>query len=332
MTRNIKEFVNHARSFVPANFPAEVGEDHVCILMGLCNGAENLEEQLASLAEQSHSDWSLIVSDDGSSDDWFPIVSRFAEAHAPGRTWVTRGPEQGFARNFLSLACQAGPMVPFAAFCDQDDVWLRYKLARAISMLRSVRQGLPAVYVSRTMICDSDLQQLRPSLLFKRPPGFGNALVQSIGGGNTMVMNRAALDLVQDSAPRATGIVSHDWWVYQLVTGAGGTVCYDQTPTVLYRQHGQNLIGANDTLLSSLARMRRVLQGQFRQWNAANAKALDRARPWLTEEARLTLDHFKAARSGSLIGRLRALRASGAMRQRKRGTAALWCAALMNKL
>ncbi len=332
MTRNIKEFVNHARPFSGASFPADAGEDHVCVLMGLRNGAKTLAEQLDSIAAQSHRDWSLIVSDDGSTDDWMPIVSGFAEASAPGQTWVTRGPRKGYAQNFLALACHAGPLVPYAAFCDQDDVWLKYKLARALSLLKAVPDGVPALYAGRTMVCDNELRQLRPSLLFKRPPCFGNALVQSIGGGNTMVLNRAALDILQDSAPRAAGIVSHDWWAYQLITGAGGTICYDQTPTVLYRQHAQNLIGANDTLFASLERMRRVVRGQFRQWNEANLAALIRARPWLTEEAKTTLDHFVLARNGSLRQRLRALRCSGVNRQRKRGTIALWFAALLNKL
>ena len=332
MTRNIKEFVNHARPFSGAPFPAEVGEDHVCILLGLKNGAATLDEQLDSIAAQSHADWSLIISDDGSTDNWLPIASRFAETQAPGQTWVTRGPEKGYAQNFLHLACHAGPLTPFAAFCDQDDVWLKYKLARALSLLKAVPAGKPALYAGRTMICDDDLRQLRPSLLFRRPPCFANALVQSIGGGNTMVLNRAALDLLQDSAARAAGVVSHDWWAYQLITGAGGIVCYDQTPTVLYRQHGQNLIGANDTILASLDRMRRVVRGQYRQWNAANIAALNRARPWLTDEARTTLDHFTQAREGSINTRLRALRCSGVSRQRRRGTAALWFAALLNKL
>ena len=147
-----------------------------------------------------------------------------------------------------------------------------------------------------------------------------------------MVMNRAALDILQDSAPRARGVVSHDWWAYQLITGAGGTICYDQTPTVLYRQHGENLIGANDTFLASLGRMRRVVRGQFRDWNTANIAALNRVRPWLTDEAKETLDSFVRAREGSLAGRLRALRHSGVSRQRRRGTAALWFAALLNRL
>ena len=332
MTRNIKEFVNQARSIQTDGFPGNVGEDHVCILLGLYNGADTLAEQLDSLATQSHKDWSLIVSDDDSQDEWFDIVASFAVEHAHGRTWITRGPAKGFAANFLCLACLAGPIVPYAAFCDQDDVWLPHKISRALSHLQMVPNGVPAVYVSRTMICDQDLENKRPSLLFKKPPSFQNALVQSIGGGNTMVLNRAALDILQDTAPRAAGIIAHDWWVYQLISGAGGRVIYDETPTVLYRQHDSNMIGANDTWRAQAFRVRRLLEGQFQNWNDANLAALNRVRAWLTKDAIGTLDQFQIARSAGLFARLTALYRSGAKRQRRRGTLALLLATVLNRL
>ena len=332
MTRNLEDFVNHTAASQLGPVAGDIGKDHVCILLGLFNGARTLPEQLESLARQSHKNWSLIISDDGSSDDWFGQVAAFTKKHAPGRVWATRGPGRGFVPNFLGLACHAGPLVPYVAFCDQDDVWLEHKLARALSHLKTVGEGKPAIYVSRTMTCDSTLCKRRYSLLFRKPPSFSNALVQSIGGGNTMVLNRAALDILQDSAPRAAGVVSHDWWAYQLISGAGGTILYDSTPTLLYRQHADNMIGANDTLAAQILRIRRLFEGQFQLWNHRNIAALDRARPWLTEDAKATLDHFKRARNGPLHERLAALRKSGALRQRRRGTLALWLAAALNRL
>jgi hypothetical protein len=147
-----------------------------------------------------------------------------------------------------------------------------------------------------------------------------------------MVLNRAALDLLQDTALRAEGIVAHDWWAYQLITGAGGAVFYDPTPTLLYRQHGGNQIGANDTLAARARRLRALLEGQFRNWNAANAAALSRVRPWLSPDARSTLDAFDRARRGGLATRLAALRAAGLYRQTVPGTLALWLAVLIGKL
>ncbi len=330
MTRNIKEFVNQNRS--PRSPGTEFPPNHVCVLLAHYNGAEMLAEQLTSLAGQTHRDWSLIISDDGSSDDWLDVATRFAERYAKGRTWLTNGPRKGFARNFLSLVKVAGPFVPFAAFCDQDDVWMPDKLARAVKKLNDLAAGVPAIYCGRTMICDANMRVMRPSPLFRQQPGFANALVQNVGGGNTMVLNRQALDLVQDTLKHADGVVSHDWWVYQLVTGAGGQVIYDHEPAVYYRQHESNLIGANDTVWASLTRLRGVIAGRYKQWNGGNTSALRAARHWLTPEARRTLALFCEAREGPLPKRLKALHCSCVYRQTRRGTAALWLAALMNKL
>ena len=332
MTRILKEIVNHDALGRSVPLAEETGPEHVRILLGLRDGAATLGAQLGSIAAQDHADWSLILSDDGSRDDWLPLVTAFAERRAAGRTFVMQGPNAGFARNFLGLARAAGPLVPYAAFCDQDDVWTPCKLARAIAALREVPEGRPGLYCSRTVICGPDLAPLRLSSAFLRPPAFQNALTQNIAGGNTMVMNRAALDLVQDTASMASGVVAHDWWTYQIVTGAGGEVLYDSLPTVHYRQHASNLIGANDTLAAGLRRVAGVLSGRYRDWNGTNIAALRRAGHLLTPEAKLTLDRFAHARRGSLPKRLKALRASGVYRQRRRGTVALWLAAVGGRL
>jgi glycosyltransferase involved in cell wall biosynthesis len=334
MTRTTKETANR-----PATRPGsrglsvqDWGTDHVAILLALYDGAAALPDQLESIARQSHRDWSLIVSDDGSCDGGPDIVMDFARGHTPGRVSVVRGPGAGFARNFLSLVRAAGPSVPYAALSDQDDAWLPQKLTRALSHLKALPATRPALYSGRTIICDDRLRPLRRSPAFRLPPGFANALVQSIGGGNTMVLNRAALDLVQETSGRVGDIVAHDWWIYQIVSGAGGIVLHDPEPMVLYRQHAGNLIGANDTLSASVARVGKLLGGRFRDWNDVNIAALEASRHWLTPEARQTLDLFQAARARGPRERLVALRKSGVYRQTRRGNAALWLAALLGRL
>ena len=333
MTRNSEEIVNHSSisGLTPVAIDSDAGRDHVRILLALYQGAGTLKAQLDSFAGQSHHNWSLLVSDDGSHDGGRGLVQEFAD-RKPDRVQLVSGPGSGFAANFLSLLCRAGPHVPFAALSDQDDVWLPGKLARALSFLADVSPGRPAVYAGRTVICDHSLTPQRASPLWTRPPGFRNALVQSIAGGNTMVLNRAALDLVQETARHATGIIAHDWWIYQIVTGAGGDIIYDLEPQVLYRQHGGNQIGANDTILASLRRLVHVLAGRFTAWNTANIAALERANHWLTPEAREILAIFKEMRGEPLAGRLAALRRSEIYRQTRRGNAALLAAAILNKL
>lgn len=324
MNRNLKEFVNHGTK--PRAGTEVAGPQHVAILLAHYNGGAHLRAQLDSIAAQTHADWSLIISDDGSGDDWLATASEFSAQNAGHRIWLTTGPGKGFARNFLSLVAMAGPTVPFAAFCDQDDVWLPAKLSRALLALNSVPSSRPALYCGRTMVCDENLEPLQPSPLFAFRPGFCNALVQSIAGGNTMVMNRAALDLLQDTLRCAKTVVAHDWWAYQLISGAGGTVIYDAEPGVLYRQHAGNRIGANSGAIARARRLRQLSAGQFRDWNHANATALAEASHWLTPEARETLQLFQIMRNRGFVGRIAAFRRAGIYRQTRLGQLALWVA------
>lgn len=333
MKRNPDEIVNHdSLDRAPAACLGDIaGTDHVAILLALFNGAQALEAQLGSFAAQSHRNWSLLVSDDGSSDAGPDIVQRFA-ARRSGEVTLVAGPCRGFAQNFLSLLCRVGPHVPFAALSDQDDIWLPDKLTRALERLSTVAPGRPALYAGRTVICDARLRPRRRSPLWTLPPAFRNALVQSIAGGNTMVLNRAALDLVQETARHAQGIVAHDWWLYQIVSGAGGQVIYDPEPQVLYRQHAQNQIGANDTAWARIVRLQQLAAGRFQSWNTANIAALERSNHWLTPDARQTLAMFKSIRGAGLANRLRALRQSGVYRQTCAGNVALTAAVLLDRV
>jgi hypothetical protein len=107
--------------------------------------------------------------------------------------------------------------------------------------------------------------------------------VQSIAGGNTMVFNRAARDLLRQAGENVEA-VTHDWWAYMLVTSCGGAVHYDPYPTVRYRQHDANQFGSNVNPRAQLKRARLLLQGRFRGWVDANLRALQRVRHLMTPE------------------------------------------------
>jgi hypothetical protein len=64
-----------------------------------------------------------------------------------------------------------------------------------------------------------------------------------------MILNRAAREI---SLPFPEELRVHDWWI-TMQTAAKGKVDHIATPTLLYRQHKQNLIGAKRKALSSLS-------------------------------------------------------------------------------
>ena len=73
----------------------------VAILMGAMNGARFLPAQLDSLAAQTHQNWVLIASDDGSIDDTLKILKAYQAEWPAGKLIIKEGPKQGFCVNFL---------------------------------------------------------------------------------------------------------------------------------------------------------------------------------------------------------------------------------------
>lgn len=307
------------------------GQPKVAILLCTYNGQHHLAEQLDSFATQSHVNWAVSASDDGSEDDTHSILEAYEQAWPAGRLSIHFGPAEGFAANFLSLTCKSSIEADYYAYSDQDDVWEVDKLERAVRWLKTIPHNIPALYCSRTRLVDAENNEIGLSPLFSKPPSFANALMQNIGGGNTMVFNNATRALLQEAGENLP-LVTHDWWTYMVVTGCGGTVFYDSKPALRYRQHEDNLVGLNITWSARLARIRMLFQGRFRRWNDGNISALRLLRNRLTPDNLETLERFAKAREMGLIPRLIQLKRCGIYRQTLLGNLGLIVAAIFRKI
>lgn len=308
------------------------GAPRVTVLLATWNGAANLREQLDSYRHQTVAPDRLIVSDDGSSDETLAILAEFAASDPGFAVDLHRGPRRGGARNFLSLLAAVPEGTDFIALSDQDDVWLPDKIARGVRLLSALPAGHPVLVGGRSYVCDAALGNRRLSPLPRRAPAFRHALVQNFAGGNTMMLNRAATDLLRAAAPEALRVVVHDWWIYQMISGAGGTVLFDEAPLLLYRQHGGNQIGANAGVEAKIRRLRWMLRGRFRRWNAINLSALRASAHRFTPENRAILEDFARLQRAGLFDRLAILHRLGLYRQGLEGTLSLWLAALLGRL
>lgn len=303
----------------------------VAILLCTYHGQHYLPEQLDSIEAQTHGNWEVWASDDGSEDDTHAILERYRAKWGAQRISIHNGPAEGFVSNFLSLVCKADIQAECYAFSDQDDIWESDKLQRAVEWLSSVPKDVPALYCTRTRLVDAENRDLGLSQLFSRPPSFGNALIQNIGGANTMVFNEAARRLICEVGENVE-VVSHDSWVYMVVTGCGGKVKYDAYPSLRYRQHGNNVVGTNSTWAARRVRIRMLWQGHLRTWNERHLVALQRLHSRLTPESRYTLELLARARKRSLVPRLIDLKKSGIHRQTLLGNLGLLAAAIFKKI
>jgi len=318
-----------------SDMPSSLGTEpplKVAVLLATYNGALRLNEQLDSYRNQQHLPDLILVSDDGSSDETRQILADFA-AHTPQiSVQVIDGPRRGAAQNFLHLLRQTPDWVDVVALSDQDDVWLEDKLQTGLERIIGANApDTPLLYCGRSWECDENLQNRTLSRGMPRPASFRHALVQNVAGGNTMILNRAALDLVRAACDEVRKIVVHDWWIYQMISGAGGQILFDDTPRILYRQHTGNLIGANRGLSAKKKRLQLLVSGRFRRWNTQNIKALTASAHRLTPENRALLERFARDRNRGLLPRLRLIWGAGLYRMGLAGTLSLYLAALLRR-
>jgi glycosyltransferase involved in cell wall biosynthesis len=321
--------VNSSSPELPADERTLAIMPTVAVLLGTFNGEAFLRQQLDSIEAQTFADWKVWVSDDGSSDGTAAMLAAYGKRWGAARWHVQAGPAHGFAANFLCMACRPDIQAELYAYCDQDDEWLPEKLQRAVEWLRQQPASVPALYCSRTELIDAQGTLLGYSPHFTGRPGFGNALVQTLGGGNTMVFNQAARLLLCQMG--TVDVAFHDWWTYLVVSGAGGAVHYDPRPSLRYRQYANNVLGSNRGWAASKKRVQMMFHGSLREWSDRNVRALLPA-PFLSASNRRALEIFARARNGWLLPRLWGMLRAGIYRQTLLGNCGLVLAALFKKL
>lgn len=307
---------------------------HILLLLATYNGAAFFDKQMVSLASQTvDASIDIVASDDGSTDATRAQLAKWRNRWSRGEFRIIEGPASGFAANFRHLVLTTAEWFGsgYVAFCDQDDVWYADKLARALDWHISQSTDMPALYCARTRLIDDNGRPIGHSPLFSAAPGFCNALVQSLAGGNTMMLNAAAFHLLRTSLER-TPVLMHDWWTYLIVSGAGGAVHYDPVPSLDYRQHESNAVGGGLGLRARIMRAGELLAGRYTRWSETNIAALDRCRDLLTIENLAVLDGFKSIRSDRSTRALAEIRRVGLYRQTAFGNIALVIAAAIGKL
>lgn len=228
--------------------------EKVVVLLSTYNGQKYLQEQLNSLYNQEGVQVEILVRDDGSTDSTQRILQ---EEQAKGKlTWYT-GENLRPAKSFLDLVNRA-PKSKFYAFCDQDDVWLPDKLKIAVSWLDSQDAQKPLLYYGRTRLVDAQLHPLDKQPRKEKMTTFESMLVDSQCTGCTVVFNDTLLNLVRKSKP---GFVSmHDAWIHKICVASNGVLHYDDDVHILYRQHGNNVVGANQSHFAKFKRRLRSLR------------------------------------------------------------------------
>lgn len=219
----------------------------VDIVLATFNGARFLAQQLDSLLTQRHRALRILISDDGSGDDSVAVISSYAARDS--RVQLVNVMRQGgVVANFRTAL--ASTDADYLMFCDQDDVWLEDKVDTMLDALRERENVLGA---TTPLMGFSDLTVVGRNLEVENASFYaGNnlnpvlntdpryLLWSSTVYGCTTVFNRALAEL---GALIPTDVPMHDQWL-ALLAASVGELFYVPRQTILYRQHGGNVVGA----------------------------------------------------------------------------------------
>lgn len=297
----------------------DVKEAQVQIFMSTYNGEKYLREQLESIALQSCQNWKLRVRDDGSSDGTINILKEYADKYPDKISYYT-GDNMGACSSFLELAKEADSTCGYYAFCDQDDVWKKDKLERALrKLLCAERQNagdMPVLYCSALDVVNEKLELINKKDLSSKKDrmGFGNALVENVCTGCTMMVNKSAVNGLRN-LPEGVGnkILMHDWWMY-LYASCFGVVVYDSYAGISYRQHQNNVVGETVNVFEKIRMKVRAfwgnrgrLRGQMQAFRMAYGEQIPKEKAKLINDCLGTEKNIVkriAAAGGGMVYRL----------------------------
>ena len=233
------------------------------VVLPTFNGAAYLRQQIASIDQQTLRPQRLILRDDGSTDGTPELLLSLKRAYGD---WLELLPADG------NLGCTANvnrlleaTRAAYVALADQDDVWLPHKLEASLTLLQRLEQirgeDTALLVHSDLDLIDSDSTSLGWTYLQRQRLDPGRTapehlVLTNVVTGCTALLNRA---LLQKALPIPAEALMHDWWL-ALVASRFGEIAFLPEPTVQYRQHGANVLGAQGLGLSYwMRRLRNLL-------------------------------------------------------------------------
>lgn len=224
--------------------------DKLVVLMATYNGEKYLQEQIDSIMNQNFKNLFLVIRDDGSSDNTISIIKKNIKRYASRITLIeNHGYKHGAKNNFFELSKYAlDNKYDYFMFSDQDDVWKANKVDICLEKIKKSKdQNRPRMVHTDLEVVDSQLHTLANSFsqysaLNASIKDINHLLIQNNVTGCTILGNRALLKMAL-RVNNIDNVVMHDWW-FSLVCSLFGEIIYLPESTILYRQHGNNVVGA----------------------------------------------------------------------------------------
>jgi glycosyltransferase involved in cell wall biosynthesis len=222
----------------------------ISILLSTYNSESFLKEQIESILNQTITDWILYIRDDGSSDNTVSIIQKYCLDYENIIYVKDDLHNLGAKNSFIKLLTDIDST--YYMFCDHDDVWLPFKIERTLLKMKeteSLHPNKPILIFTDLKVVDANLNLINSSLWTYQktdPQHSKNTYSLSIANpvtGCTIMINKKAKEVSLPMSPKS---LMHDLWI-ALNVSKYGFIDFVPEPTMLYRQHRVNVIGAKET-------------------------------------------------------------------------------------
>ncbi len=283
----------------------------VTVLLAVYGGEKYLAEQIESILNQTEQDFKIIIRDDGSRDNSPAIIKEYAKKYPEKISVIEGEPTGSAAANFAAMLDESDD--DYIMFCDQDDVWIPFKIEKTLAAMRKAEgdnHNIPVLVHGDLSVADESLNITAPSFfefqrLYQNKVSFPHLLVQNYVTGCTVMINRALKQKCGSVPPECA---MHDWWIALVAQLFGKIVCINE-PLLLYRQHGDNQVGAKASYglalikrkLATINEVKRNYQATYIQAELLKERYFDE----LCEKEKEILSAYCAMKQKSKLQKLR---------------------------
>ncbi len=217
--------------------------EKVDILLATYNGEKYLREQIDSILNQTHTEFRLLISDDGSTDGTRDILNEYKEKDSRIEVFMQDN-NLGVVKNFEFLLKNVE--AKYYMFSDQDDIWKETKIEKS---LNKIEEGFDLVY-SDLEVVDENLNVTYSSYWklkgiynkIKKYNNFESLYLNNFVTGCTIISKKELMDSFMP-LPNTSKFVLHDYWI-SLILSQNGKISYIEEPLIKYRQHKNNKVGS----------------------------------------------------------------------------------------
>jgi rhamnosyltransferase len=237
---------------------------NVAVLMATYNGVEWIDKQIESILNQSAVNVILFISDDCSSDGTLEYVQKLSQLDKRIIILPKKQRIGSAGKNFYRLILDVDfSSFDYIAFADQDDIWNLDKLFMHIELFKKYN----AEAISSNVLAFWPDGQKKLIVKSRSQKNY-DFLFESAGPGCTFLLSSSLANQVKHyliNNEFACHVSMHDWLIYAICRAYRKKWIIDSIPSVYYRQHQNNVIGANAGLKALISRLQRINNGWYRE-------------------------------------------------------------------